>query len=144
MTGNYTISLADFDGLFQDQQNIYLKDNATGTFTDLKISPYVFTTELGIFNSRFELRFDTNLDNTKITQPNSVVVWTDENSISIDSKDKLLEKVEIYDTTGRLIYKNNFNQEFKIYIDTIPSSNQVLFVKITLENGKIINQKIRF
>ncbi len=89
VTGNYTISLADFDGLFQDQQNIYLKDNATGTFTDLKISPYVFTTELGIFNSRFELRFDTNLDNTKITQPNSVVVWTDENSISIDSKDKI-------------------------------------------------------
>src|SRR5690606_34040890 len=40
--GNYTVSLADYDGIFTEGQDIYLKDNFTQTEYNLKNGSYTF------------------------------------------------------------------------------------------------------
>ena len=45
--GNYTISIASVDGLFTGSQDIVLKDNVTGTETDLKAGGYTFAAPSG-------------------------------------------------------------------------------------------------
>src|SRR5690606_25188484 len=47
--GSFTISLDNFDGLFTDNQNIYLKDNFTQAVHNLKDGAYTFVSEEGIF-----------------------------------------------------------------------------------------------
>ncbi|MFN7014987.1 MAG: hypothetical protein ACK4ON_12035, partial [Bacteroidia bacterium] len=56
--GELTITLENFDGLF-DNQNIYLLDKVTGLYHDLKAANYTFSTTNGTFNDRFELRYTT-------------------------------------------------------------------------------------
>ena len=53
----YTISIEKVDGLFTAGQAVYLKDNLTNTYTNLRLGSYTFNSVAGVFNSRFELRF---------------------------------------------------------------------------------------
>jgi hypothetical protein len=53
----YTISIEKVDGLFSAGQAVYLKDNLTNTYTNLRLGSYTFNSVAGVFNSRFELRF---------------------------------------------------------------------------------------
>lgn len=55
--GNYTIALTNFDGLFQAGQAIYLKDTDTGLIHNLKTAPYTFSTQVGVFNTRFKIYY---------------------------------------------------------------------------------------
>ena len=42
VSGNYTLALAEVDGLFSNNQNIYLEDLELGIIHDLKSNPYAF------------------------------------------------------------------------------------------------------
>ncbi|MXN93349.1 hypothetical protein GR160_19165, partial [Flavobacterium sp. Sd200] len=53
--GDYTLSLDRFDGLFDQGQDIYLKDNQLGLTHDLADGGYAFSTAAGTFNDRFEV-----------------------------------------------------------------------------------------
>jgi hypothetical protein len=53
----YTISIEKVDGLFSAGQAVYLKDNLTNTYTNLRLGSYTFNSVAGVFNNRFELRF---------------------------------------------------------------------------------------
>ena len=55
--GNYTISIASVDGLFAGSQDIVLKDNVTGTETDLKAGNYTFAAPSGRTTTRFVLKY---------------------------------------------------------------------------------------
>jgi hypothetical protein len=54
---NYTIKITDLEN-FDDGQAVYLKDNFTGEYFDLRTNQaYEFSSETGIFNNRFEIVF---------------------------------------------------------------------------------------
>lgn len=53
----YTINIEKVDGLFSAGQAVYLKDNLTNTYTNLRSGSYIFNSVAGVFNNRFELRF---------------------------------------------------------------------------------------
>ena len=55
--GNYTIAIDHFDGLFTGSQDIILKDNDTGTETNLKAGAYTFAAPSGRTTSRFVLKY---------------------------------------------------------------------------------------
>lgn len=52
--GNHTISLANFEGLF-DLTGIYLVDKLLNVTTNLKDGDYTFNSAAGTFNTRFEI-----------------------------------------------------------------------------------------
>jgi len=57
-SGNYTIRLAQLEGIFQTEQNVYLQDNSIGLIHNLSESDYEFSTEIGSnIDNRFKLKF---------------------------------------------------------------------------------------
>jgi hypothetical protein len=146
--GNYSITLSQFDGLFTDvNTNIYLKDNLLTLTHNLKESAYNFVAEAGTFNSRFEIVYENaalSTDNISSTNPNSILVYKQNNTIAITSQNSLLKEVKIFDLRGRKLYENTKVDALNTSITDISNSNQVLIVQIKTENNEIITKKIVF
>jgi hypothetical protein len=146
--GNYSITLSQFDGLFTDvNTNIYLKDNLLTLTHNLKESAYNFVAEAGTFNSRFEIVYENaalSIDNITSTNPNSILVYKQNNTIAITSQNSLLKEVKIFDLRGRKLYENTKVDALNTSITDISNSNQVLIVQIKTENNEIITKKIVF
>ncbi len=141
--GNYTIAIDHVDGLFEGSQNIYLRDKAVGITHNLKTSAYTFTTTAGSFNSRFELVYENGtlvVDNPAFDS-SSVVLYKKDGDLNVKSKGTILQQVEVFDFAGRLLAtaKNIKANEVSMKINDV---NQVLIVKITSTDGRIISKKI--
>lgn len=138
----YTITLSNFDGLFTNGQAVYLKDKLTNIIHDLKSGSYVFASEAGTFNERFEIVYQNALatHQTSFTE-NSVVVYKQNQELVIHTGTIRMSNVQIYDVTGRLLMtKNNINDsQIKIYTGT---TKEVLLVKITSETEGSVLKKI--
>ena len=143
-TGNYNIAIAAVDGLFEQGQPIYLEDKALNSIHDLRQSPYSFTTNLGVYNDRFVLRYtnqvlgNPNLENLE----NSVVIAANKGEMTIKSYIENIDEVTVFDVLGRQLFfaKTISNNSFTT--SNITLSQQTLIVKIKLENGITISRKI--
>lgn len=141
--GNYTIALDHVDGLFSGAQNIYLHDKVVGLTHNLKADGYTFETQAGSFNSRFELAYEngTLVVDNPVFDSSSVVLYKKEGNLTVRSKGIILKEVEVFDLAGRLVAtaKNINSNEVSIKMNTV---NQVLIVKITSTDGRIISKKM--
>jgi hypothetical protein len=139
----FTISLADFDGLFTSQ-TVYLEDTFLGVIHDLKIAPYTFVTEVGTFDTRFILRYTTQAlgNNDPIFNENTVVVYQNQNGLNINSGTLNMENVTIFDTRGRQLASQKQIGNTQAVFTTLPTTQQVLLVKIEAENGAIVTKKV--
>ena len=142
--GTYTISLSNFDGLFENDQNIYIKDNFTGNVHNLKQSSYQFATEEGVFNTRFEVVYNyTTLDvNNPDANANKVVVYKQNDVVYINTTSLIMQKVELYDVSGRLMQEIKDINESTVNFSNLSLANQVLLVKITTVDNQVISKKI--
>lgn len=139
-SGSYTISLANFDGLFTDGQDIYLKDNDTEIIHDLKDTAYTFVSEEGVFNDRFEVVYKTTGD-LNVNNPehnNKWVVYSKGNGFQIEAQGFEMKEVMVYDMLGRMVY----NSSAEGTSHTIANiTNGVLIVKvITADNQTLIRK----
>ena len=141
--GMFTISLHNTDGLFSDNQDIFLNDKSLNVITNLKNNNYSFASSNGTFNNRFEIVYTNNtLSNTEIVD-NSLIVYTNTNGIHIKHNQEI-ESISVYDTLGRvLLNKSNINQS-EYSINNIADRNQVLFISILDVNNKTIIKKVVF
>ena len=138
----YTIAIDHVDGLFSEGQAILLKDNLLNTITDLSAGSYTFVSEIGTFNSRFEVVYESTLgiSNTQFTN-NSVIAYASNGEIRINSGAIAMEQVRVFDLQGRLLVaKKQINTtDTKI---TTTARNQVLLVEITAVDGSKITKKV--
>lgn len=105
--GNYRVSIGDLDGLFQGNQQIYLKDNLLNVVHNLKNSAYNISIEIGEFSSRFELIYqDSLLQTSQFDSANQVVIFTVNDLIKIKSNNQLINEINVFDILGR---KLNYN-----------------------------------
>ena len=144
LSGSYTIALNSFDGAIFDNVNqpIYLYDNLTNTEQNLRTASYAFTSEPGVFNNRFEVRYESLLstENPALSY-STVAVYKQNQDIVVNAGNVKLSKVQIYDIRGRLLTeKNNINgSEVRLYAG---ASNQVVLVKITSVNNEVVTKKV--
>jgi hypothetical protein len=144
LAGTYTISLNNFDGLIFETNNqaIYLKDNMTNTIQDLRAGSYTFDTEAGVFNSRFEVSYESLLatENTSLSS-NTLAVYKQNQEIVVNAGKTNLSKVEVYDILGRLLVeKHNINgSEVRL---NAASTNQVILVKVTSAANEVVTKRI--
>jgi hypothetical protein len=142
-TGNYSIAIATVDGLFaNNNQDIYLEDKLLGVIHLLNESPYQFTATKGIINDRFILRYSSQaLSNPDLVKVNEIVVSSNQQVVSITSRNETIAKVTVFDILGRKIYDNS---QISDVIHTIENlqTQQTLLLKIVLENGVIVNKKV--
>lgn len=143
---NVTLSIDHVDGLFLDNQGIYLEDKLLGVIHDIKSEPYVFASEAGTFNDRFVLRYTDGSLGTKDfdSQTNKVVVSNKNKQIKINSFSEPIKKVVIFDLSGRKIYQKENVNSLEWSITNLSSSHQTLVVKTTLQNGMTLTNKILF
>ncbi len=140
--GNFTISIDHLDQTFTDQ-SIYLEDKDKMILHDLKKEPYVFSTEKGIFNTRFVLRFTSKTLHLKDISPNKkeFVIYQKKGQLVIESEDSKIQKVQLFDISGKLILEQNATQN-SIIISNLKPENQLLLLKIqtadSLKTQKII------
>jgi hypothetical protein len=146
MEGTYSIGIDHAEGILADENtDVYLDDKLLGITHDLKAAPYQFTTQTGMFNDRFVLRYTEALgiDNPQVSE-NSVIAFGENNNIVIKSLSEKMKSVEVYDITGRQLFKAGDINENEFRFSEVSLSNQTLIVKVLLTNGQSVSRKIVF
>ena len=136
------INLSDFDGLFVNQ-DVFIEDLMFNVIHNLKESPYLFSSEIGTFDSRFILRFTSStLGNSESDlNSNSIVIYKNaEQKINVNSGVKKMKSVQVFDVIGRLLWsKEDINSnEFTLKDFT---SSLVLLISIELTDNQKISKK---
>lgn len=143
-SGTYRISLTQFDGLFGEENiKIYIKDNDLNLYHNLFEADYVFNSQIGEFNDRFEIVYQVE-DEMGISDisAESLEIYTQGKLIHVKAKDENLASVQLFDLQGRILHNEN---DLKSNVFSVLSPNvnsSVIIVKVTLADGKIKTKKV--
>jgi len=145
IAGEFKISIGHTDGALAAQK-VFLEDKLLQVLHDLK-EPYLFTTEKGVFNDRFVLRYvDKNAveEVPEIPQElnKEVLISSKDGVITINSAVELVDKVLVCDSAGRKLFQKNKIANTIFVIPHLISSHQILVVDVLLSNGKRESRKI--
>ncbi|MRX69163.1 Por secretion system C-terminal sorting domain-containing protein [Flavobacterium resistens] len=145
IAGEFTIAIDEADGNLATQK-IYLEDKTTGTINDLTQSNYTFTTTAGTFADRFVLRYTNKSLGTGDFEniENGVLISVKDKTIKVLSSKENLKEISVYDISGRVLYNKTKVNSTELQISNLQSSNQVLIVKVTLDNDFTISKKVIF
>jgi len=143
--GEFTIAIDHAEGLF-DNQNVYLEDKTTGVIHNLSTSDYTFNAVTGTFADRFVLRYTNKTLGTGDFEnlENGILVSVKNKTINVLSSKENIKEFTIYDISGKLVYNKKKVSNTELLIQNLPVSNQVLLVKVTLENDFTTTKKIIF
>jgi uncharacterized delta-60 repeat protein len=135
INGKFMISIDHLDESLSGQ-SVYIEDKDKMILHDLKNEPYVFSTEKGIFNNRFVLKFSNKtLGNIEIVKDEKeLIVYQKKGNLVVESKNSTIQKIQVYDSSGKLILEQDTNQNSMI-ISNLKQKNQFLVLKIKTENG---------
>ena len=140
--GKYTISLSKTDGLFASNQEVLLKDNATGTMKDLKTGSYTFSASAGTTSTRFVLAYSKSAINA-IESPTVVVTAVKKQGVyQISTDGALLKEIAVYDMQGNEIFKQKEINASTTYLNNLTATRGIFIVKATTENNTINTIKI--
>jgi hypothetical protein len=143
-TGEYKIAIGIVDGFFEGEQDIYLKDNMLNVMHDLRLAPYIFTSNSGPINDRFELRYtpDSVLSNDEFVLDNSVLVASDEAQVMVKSSLELINEVEVFDILGRILITRKKCDAYDVSFPKANLTNQAVIVRVQLQNGQVVTKKV--
>ncbi|RVT79778.1 T9SS sorting signal type C domain-containing protein [Flavobacterium sufflavum] len=137
--GEFQISIDHADGALMSQ-TVFLEDKDLKILHDLRKEPYTFSTEKGVFNTRFMLRYVEK--NTVEQVDKTVLVSVNKNEISVSSSEDMISKIIIYDISGAIIYQKDEIDTNDYVIQNLNLAPQVLIVNVILVNGKTTSTKI--
>jgi hypothetical protein len=145
IAGDFTIAIDNADGDLASK-SIFIEDKTLGTITNLSQTDYKFTTAIGTFNERFVLRYTNKTLGTGDFESTgeSVVVGVQNKTITINSTKENIDTVYIYDISGKLLYKKKQVGDTQLTISNLGISQQIILVKVILENEYINTVKSMF
>ncbi|NDJ00055.1 T9SS sorting signal type C domain-containing protein [Flavobacterium sp. LaA7.5] len=130
------------DGIFAQGQKIYLIDNFLNITYNISENSYIFVTEEGTFNDRFEIIYTIEALGTDFVDlPDEAVVFCEDNKVKVYTSQQI-QSVTLYDLTGRVLYESdniNNNEFSSTYLNI---AQQVIIARVTLQNRQIISKKI--
>ncbi|MEC4047917.1 hypothetical protein OX284_000620 [Flavobacterium sp. SUN046] len=139
----YTIQLSKTDGVFTDSQDVFLRDNTTGTIQDLKAGSYTFTADPGTYANRFDIIYANPLSVNQQTLTNQdVVVYKKDALLTAKSDTITIDSVKIFDINGRLLIEKNKINNNQVTFDLSSLPNEVIMMQITADNGAQITKKV--
>ncbi|PTS89518.1 hypothetical protein DBR27_22620, partial [Flavobacterium sp. HMWF030] len=121
-------------------------DKTTGEIHDLRASNYTFRSEIGTFLDRLVLRYTSrtlgtaNFENLE----NGILVSVKNKVINLLSSKENIKEVTVFDISGKVIYNKKKVGNTELQITNLPSGDQVLLVKVTLENDFTTTKKMIF
>ncbi|MGQ2984954.1 T9SS sorting signal type C domain-containing protein [Flavobacterium sp.] len=136
--GTYTIALDHVTGVFAQGQDIYLRDNVLGLTHDLGQGSYSFTTEGGEIAGRFDIVYAEALGTENIAwDANSIMVYKEGGSITINSGNTIIEGVSVYDMHGRQLYTQSDIDTVRKVIDLLQPQQQMVLVQVKTPKGTV-------
>lgn len=130
--GTYEIALDGKEGIFANGQNIYLKDNITGTITNLSEGAYRFVARSGEVNNRFQILYANSTLGFESGQTEKEFIVYQQNHYAMISTAESMKSVKIYDITGKLIFHKKVNKkDFQIDTSSFQSGTYVIEVLTT-------------
>ncbi|MCA0131462.1 LamG-like jellyroll fold domain-containing protein [Winogradskyella alexanderae] len=110
---NYAIRLTEMENIGEDQE-LYLRDNLTGTYYDLRNSeqPYEFTSESGEFADRFEVVFSQQSETLsqtehKIEELKLYYAMGRKKIVVLNPNSAEVSNISVIDILGKTVYSNN-------------------------------------
>ncbi|RUT69735.1 hypothetical protein D0817_14020 [Flavobacterium cupreum] len=143
--GDFTISIQHTDGDLVNQP-VYIEDKATGMIHNLKNGKYTFTTKAGTFTDRLVLRYTDktlgtgDFENTE----NNILISVKNKAIKVTSAKENIKEVTVYDISGKLLFSKKKVSATELQITNLQSANQVLLVKVILDNEHAVTKKVIF
>ncbi len=140
----YTLSIAQLEGQFLNENTIYLIDHLLNTVHDLS-TDYAFTSETGEFNNRFEIVFTADLlsvNDNELTEGDLTINELDSGEVNFNISNGNVDivKVEIIDMLGRIIYQLNGSSSNETY-NLSKLSKAPYIARVTLSNELVITKK---
>lgn len=142
---NLKISIDQIHGELR-QKNIFLYDQLKNVIHDLQKGPYPFELSgKGIFDERFELRFQEGLQPSPDVQilPTKIIWYTQNNSIFVKTNtNDHINNVKIYDFNGRIIKDVDIGHSLA-EIKWLGLPSRVMFlIRVKLEDSRILTARI--
>ena len=140
----YKFSIAQLEGNFMNQNDIFVKDNLLNKTHNLKTSDYSFTSEVGEFNDRFEIVFtetalsigDVNIDKNTLQ---IIELQNGDVQFKVSSQYEM-KSIEIIDLLGRTLYKLGAQGNSQTF--SLSNLSQATYLaKVELTNGHVITKK---
>ncbi|AWI25947.1 hypothetical protein HYN49_08565 [Flavobacterium pallidum] len=143
--GTFKISIDHVDGLFEGNQDIFIHDNLTGATVNIKESDYEFASNAGDFTSRFQLVYQSApLSIDPVLNENTIVIYTKEAHLAINTGILNMESIKVFDTSGRLLIARDNIKSAETVLDNLNAKNQLLVVQITDEDGSTVTKKAMY
>lgn len=146
IAGTFNINVDSMEGVFNTENiEVILEDKLLGVIHNLKDSPYSFDTKSGTFDDRFVVSYTNKTlatDDFEVVEK-GVFVSVKNKTIKISSPLEIIDKVFIYDFSGKQVYSNTSIEGKDLEVTNLSlNNNQALIVKVILKNGEIITKKI--
>ncbi|GAL71517.1 T9SS type A sorting domain-containing protein [Jejuia pallidilutea] len=140
----FSISIAKLKGDFLQGNTIYLKDKLLNTIHDLSASSYVFSSEAGEFNNRFQIVFKNqtlSTSNLETSKTNLEIVVLNTGYVQFSTNDNsVIKNIKIYNALGQYLFDIKANSALKTFNFTNHKSS-IYFAKVTLANNRVITKK---
>ncbi len=142
--GEYKIAIDHTDGVFAKGQAVYLADSVTGKETDLTKESYTFTAESGTANNRFTLKYQSSSKTagSPVFNENTVTVYKNNGTLYVNSAVSTIVTIKVFNLQGRLIGEQKDVNATIAAIKNLRATQQVLFVQVTSEDGKVVTKKV--
>lgn len=144
--GNYIINLDHVDGFFAGDQDIFIKDNYTGTYHNIKNGDYTFAATEGNYANRFEVVYQNaplGVENPTL-DADSVVIYKQNGQLVINTGAVTMDNVKIFDIRGRLLFEKNGVNASAYTVSQFSAEQQVLLVQITSDDNKTVTKKVAY
>lgn len=139
------VRIADIQN-FDSNQPIYIVDNKTNTYTDLRNENFEINLSTGNYSERFEIVFSQQTLTTIDTKIEDLTVFQDINQSQLRILNPNLQEISsiyIYDILGKYVTQRKQLPNYKEHqISTKNFSNGIYVVKITFKNKKTITKKV--
>ena len=146
-TFNYTIEITETRNIEEDQE-IYLRDNLTGTYFDLRSGSYSFSSEVNAEDTdRFDIVFQSGetLSNQELANDDTLIYVNNiEDMLYVKGLSNQAMQLNITNMLGQTIktFANITNQQLENGINISSLSTGVYVVSVLTENNLTIDKKI--
>ncbi len=143
--GIYKLGIDTLDGsqFIDDSQPFYVQDMYLNTIHDIRLAPYVFTANAGLYSDRFLLKY---VNNQETLSTNDLVSF--DTFISINNNRLLvrapstIKSIAIYDITGKKIINYVAGTSAAQFGAEFHYSKGIYIALVTLEDGSVVKRKL--
>ncbi|WP_456314517.1 T9SS sorting signal type C domain-containing protein [Pseudomonas shirazensis] len=141
--GNWSVSISPDGTIYESNTSSLLIDNlSSGTYT-VKILSEQFCGQVLTVGVPYIFGRAIASENTSLAN-NTVSIASANKVISVETLDKNIEEVLVYDMSGSLLYKKEKIGDSKLVIDNLTKRNQILIVKVVLDNNRSETKKVSY